>query len=271
MDLKLFFLTETYFNVEDREMIRMLWEECLPEKYYNYVRRPEIFELLHSPKLTFKQVKDLIGAYLHVPRAWAEIVNCFKEHHAIYQYTYAHLFPKTFTNRTGFAKKIQHKMCFERWQERKRAQERAKNPFNFEIPDTERHPFEQVPITNEITFLTNDDEHKADVPDSRKKTLPPSANKENIPPYPSHDPPKQQRFLYAPTMVGTSELLNNFQQNFDKKHKLPRQKVRDKNLKKAEERKKTKEKLIQQLAENDEKMKIINSKSGKINIETSRK
>ena len=45
------------------------------------------------------------------------------------------------------------------------------------------------------------------------------------------------------------------------------QKVRDKNLKKAQERKKTKEKLIQQLAENDAKMKIINSKPGKTNTE----
>ena len=33
MDMKPFFLTETYFNIEDREMIKMLGEECLPEKY----------------------------------------------------------------------------------------------------------------------------------------------------------------------------------------------------------------------------------------------
>ena len=194
--------------------------------------------------MTFKQVKDLIGAYLHIPGAWVEIVACFKEHHAIYQYTYAHLFPKTYTNRIGFAKKIQHKMCFERWQARKRQQELAKNPFHFEIPDFERHPFEQVPITDEITFVKNDDENRADIPDTRKN-VPPLTNIETIPPYPSSDPPKQQRFLYAPTMVGTSEQLNNFQQNFDKKHKLARQKVRDKNVKKAEERKKTKERLIQ--------------------------
>ena len=74
MDMKPFFLQTTYFDIEDREMIRMLWEEYLPERYYNYIKQPENFELLHSPKLTFKQVKDLIGAYLHIPGAWAEIV-----------------------------------------------------------------------------------------------------------------------------------------------------------------------------------------------------
>ena len=167
MDLKPFFLECTYFDLEDREMIKMLWVECLPERYYNYIKRPENFELLHSPKLIFKQVKDLIGAYLHVPGAWAEIVACFKEHHAIYQYTYVYLFPKAYTNRVGFAKKIQHKMCFERWLAKKRNQELGKNPFNFADPDFERHPFEQIPITEEITFK-DDDEKRADVPDTRK-------------------------------------------------------------------------------------------------------
>ena len=144
-------------------------------------------------------------------------------------------------------------MCFERWQAKKRQQELAKNPFNFAILEFERHPFEQVPINDKITFVKDDNENRADVPDTRKN-VPPTEDKENIPPYPSSEP-KQQRFLYAPKMVTTSEHLTNFQQQFDKKHKLPRQKVREKNLKKAEERKKTKEKLLHQLAENDEKMK----------------
>ena len=128
--------------------------------------------------MTFKQVKDLIGAYLHIPGAWAEIVACFKEHHVVYQYTYVHLFPKTCTNRFGFAKKLQHKMCFEGWQARKRNQVIGKNPFNFEVPAFERHPFEQVSITQEITFMKDDTENRADVPDTRKaENLPPSANK----------------------------------------------------------------------------------------------
>ena len=115
-------------------------------------------------------------------------------------------------------------MCFERWLAKKRNQELGKNPFNFAVPDFERHPFEQIPITEEITFK-DDYENRADVPDTRKN-LPPSANKENIPPYPSSEPKPQQRFLYSPTMVATREHLNNYQQQFDKKHKLPTQKRR---------------------------------------------
>ena len=215
--------------------------------------RPENFELPHSPKITFKQVKDLIGAYIQIPNAWTEIVNFFKEYHDIYQYIYAHLFPKTYVNRAGFRKKIQHKMCFERWQQKKkRSQELGKNPLNFTVEEIEHHPFEQVPITEEINFK-NDDGNRADKPDTRKK-LPLSKNAENAPPYPSPEP--KQRFVYPPTMVSVAQ--------FDQKFKLPKQKkVSDKAIKNAEQRQKTKERLEQQLAENDEKMKIINKNKTK--------
>ena len=59
MDLKPFFLSSSYFDVEDRDMIKMLWEECIPQEYYNFVKRPENFETLNSSKTTFKDIKKL--------------------------------------------------------------------------------------------------------------------------------------------------------------------------------------------------------------------
>ena len=133
--------------------------------------------------------------------------------------------------------------------QKKRNQELGKNPFNFTVEEVERHPFEQVPITNEIR-LKNDVENRGDKPDSRKNP-PPSADKESVPPY-SYSEPKQ-RFAYPPTMVSIAQ--------FDQKFKLPKQKkVSDKAIKKAEQRQKTKERLELQLAENDEKMKIIKTR-----------
>ena len=91
-----------------------------------------------------------------------------------------------------------------------------------------------------------------------RKNVPPSANKGNIPPYPNPDLPQTQGYVYRPTMVTV--------QQFDQKFKLPKQrKVSNKALKKAEERKKTKAKLIEKLAESDEKMKMINKSKTKTN------
>ena len=135
---------------------------------------------------------------------------------------------------------------------KKRNQDLGKNPFNFTVEEVERHPFEQVPITNEIS-LKNDDENRADKPDSRKNR-PISADKESVPPYPSSEP--KQRFVYPPTMVSVAQ--------FDQKFKLPKQKkLSDNAIKKAEQRQKTKERLELQLTENDEKMKIVNKNKTK--------
>ena len=120
--------------------------------------------------------------------------------------------------------KIKFSLCFDRWKQRKRNEETAKNQFNFAVAEEViRQPYEQKTIIN-------DDEFKADVPDTRKK-LPPSANKENIPPYPTHN----QQYVYPPTMASIKQ--------FDKQFKLPKQKKVSKNaLQKAEERKKKQKK-----------------------------
>ena len=60
MDLKPFFLSISYCDVEDRDMIKILWEECIPQGYYNFLKRPENFETLNSINVTFKDVKKMI-------------------------------------------------------------------------------------------------------------------------------------------------------------------------------------------------------------------
>ena len=117
-------------------------------------------------------------------------------------------------------------MCFERWRQRKREEQTCKNQFNFAVAEEiVTHPFEQKPITN-------DDEFKLTQLDTRKN-LPPSANKENIPSYPSAEP--AQTYVYPPTMTSIKQ--------FDKQFKLPKQKkVSEKAIKKAEEKKQNKRK-----------------------------
>ena len=142
--------------------------------------------------------------------------------------------------------------CVLKGGEKKRNQQTGKNPFNFEVDGSRQllYPYAQRPITN-------DDEFRADVVDT--KIFPNDNNKENIPPqspnivnkYPTSSPNVSQRFFYAPTMANIKQ--------FDKQFKLPKVKKQDKVLaEKAEIRQKTKENLTLRLAENEEKMKIIN-------------
>ena len=246
MDLKPSFFKMTYFEPTDIEMVQMLWEECLPKSYLDFIRQPENFELLYSNKLTFKQVKNIVGFYMSNPSNWKELVACFHKYHGIYQYVYSHLFPKTFANKAGFQKKVQFSRCLENWSQKKKMESLGKNPFDFSVSTADRHPFEQRPITNEIDIF-DDLEFKADVPDTKTK---PTGGKEGLPPYPSADPPvAEPRFLYAPTMVGMK--------NFDKKYKLPKRKKAPKAKKTPEEIQVEKQKLEEKLAENTQMLNSI--------------
>ena len=252
MDLKPFFLEMTYFDPKDIEMVKMLWEDFLPKTYLDFLKQPENFELLYSDKLTFKQVKAIIGIYMMHPGAWKDLIAYFHKYHVIYQYVYSHLFPKTFGNKAGLQKKILFSRCLENWSQKKKMESLGKNPFNFAVATAERHPYEQRPITNEIQIL-DDLEFKADTVDTKKSAdilTNPSAGPEGVRPYSSGDPPvANPRFVYAPTMVGIK--------NFDKKYKLSRQEKASKTKKTTEEIQAEKQKLEEKLAENDQQMNKI--------------
>ena len=65
----------TYFDSADIEMVKMLWEECLPESYLNYLKKPEKFELIYSEKVTFKQIKNIVGQYMSISNNWKELIS----------------------------------------------------------------------------------------------------------------------------------------------------------------------------------------------------
>ena len=54
MNLKPFFLTNTFSDPEQQDKVKMLWEKCLPNKFYEHVKKPENFEILNSGKINFK-------------------------------------------------------------------------------------------------------------------------------------------------------------------------------------------------------------------------
>ena len=59
-----FFLHLTYADKEQRNMVKMLWEKCIPPKFYDHVRKPENFFILNSGKLNYNQAKDIVVSYI---------------------------------------------------------------------------------------------------------------------------------------------------------------------------------------------------------------
>ena len=117
----------------------------------------------------------------------------------------------------GQQNKIKFFLCFERWRVRKREEQTAKNPFNFAVAEEIiTHHFEQKPITD-------NEEFQPDLPKVENLAV----SDKNVA-YPPSDP--RPRYVYPPTVVSIKQ--------FDEKFKLPKQRVSEKALARAEERKK---------------------------------
>ena len=210
MDLRPFFLNSIYFEEENRDMIKMLWEKCLPKRFYEHVKLPENFQILNSGKINFKQAKAIVHSYVQLPDVWQEMLKYVKIYHGVYQYIYSLLFPKNYlhTNKYGIKSRNNFALFFSEWESEKTSQQRGKNPFNFQINNVERHAFEQKLIKDDFKIekilvhpaeqsqrirLKNDDKFRADITDS--------SNKENISPLSYSN----ERYKFAPTMVNVRE------------------------------------------------------------------
>ena len=148
----------------------MLWEKCLPRRFYEHIKSPENFEILNSGKLNFNQAKQIVLSYVQQPDVWQVLIKALIKNQVIYQYIYSMLFPLNYlqTNKYGIKIRNDFSLCYSEWLNDKFKKEHeqkhlAKNPFNFAADENiKRHPFEQKSITTVVD----------------------GGNKENIPPTP---------------------------------------------------------------------------------------
>ena len=115
---------------------------------------------------------------MHVAENCQQLILAFQKYHDIYQYIYSHLFPKTYSKKTGFSKKVQFTQHFNSWKQKKMQQSYVKTPFNY-TSEQFQHPMEQKPITNEINIY-DDLEFRADVVDEKQLQVPNNSPAEKV-------------------------------------------------------------------------------------------
>ena len=102
MDLKQFFLHATFSEDEDRDMIKMLWGQCIPKTFFNFIKQPDNFEYLLSQNVSFKGVNALVQKFASQPNNWLGLKNCFVVYYSTYQYVYSMLFPKYYSENNKY-------------------------------------------------------------------------------------------------------------------------------------------------------------------------
>ena len=151
-----FFLHLTYADKEQRNMVKMLWEKCIPPKFYDHVRKPENFFILNSGKLNYNQAKDIVVSYIQQNDVLNNLVAIVVKRQKVFQYVFANIFPVTYLQVNKYGVKIRNEfaVCFSEWLneniKKEQLKQLGKQANNYKINDDEkeRHPHEQKPITN---------------------------------------------------------------------------------------------------------------------------
>ena len=168
--VKPFFLTATYDDNEKRNMVKMLWEKCLPARFYEHIKKTDNFTILNSGKLTFNQSKNIVLAYIQQPDVWQELTKMIINRQKVYQYVFATLFPLNYlqTNKYGIKIRNDFSLCFSEWLNDKikkdHLQKLGKNTINYVDNNEKRQPYEQKPINNN----NNNANNKENIPSGYK-------------------------------------------------------------------------------------------------------
>ena len=106
MDLKPFFLHATFNEEKDREMILMLWNQCVPPAFYSFVKQPENLEYLLSQNVSFRVVNEIVAKFVALEiQNGHDLVNYFTTYYSTYQYIYSMLFPKYYRQNNKYGLK----------------------------------------------------------------------------------------------------------------------------------------------------------------------
>ena len=117
LHLKPFFLNTTYSDREQQDMVKILWEKCLPNRFYEHVKHPKNFEILNSGKLNFNQAKQIVYSYVQQLDIWQELVKYVAKNQSIYQYIYSLLFPLNYLESNQYGIKVRNglSLCYFEW------------------------------------------------------------------------------------------------------------------------------------------------------------
>ena len=217
-----FYLERKFETIIEREFVNVLWTFLMPSNLYNHITGEDNMKTLNKIKIKYQDAKDIMIAFSFNDPANILILSDFFEKNAIlYQFLFGNLFPKCFCRINDYG--INAKTLFNSYYHNFKVQKNI-----IEWQNTQDQQFNS-PIN--MTTLNDDDDDDDDDDDENKENIEPKIKKED-------EEPKQE------------------QKQKDKKAK---RKIKNAEVKK-QKREAKKQRLLEQLNENTEKLKKLKKK-----------
>ena len=148
-NLNPFSLNRKLNDKNKHEMVYMLWEKCMPQKFYQYICREKNFLYLNGKNVLQPKVSETITEFLKEDQEnYVALKNNLSQYKNIFQYVYSKVFPEIYcsTERRGFDFKSTFHIIFKTYKDKKKMEQLRKSPQNYQDICNETCLYEQKPI-----------------------------------------------------------------------------------------------------------------------------
>ena len=130
-------------------MIYMLWKECMPPNFYQYICKNKNFLYLNRKNVPQPKVSEIIPEFLRENEEnYVGVRNNLSQYKNIFQYVYSNVFPEIYcsTERRGFDLKSIFHIIFKTYKDKKKMESFGKNLQNYKDIRDETCVYEQKPL-----------------------------------------------------------------------------------------------------------------------------
>ena len=116
-----FSLERKIFDVKDREMINMFWEDCNEPSFYKHICRPDNFLYLNRKRVIYLRVAQIVMNYIETDENnFGKLKRKLIENQKIFQYVYASAYPEinSFVEKRGVDMRNNLHLKFKEWKNR---------------------------------------------------------------------------------------------------------------------------------------------------------
>ena len=125
-NLNPFSLNRKVIDKKKRDMVNMLWRECIPLKFYNYIHEDKNFIHLNDKDVDYPQILKIVGEFMdHRKQNLRMLQEYLTQYKDMYQCVYSHVFPEIYTSseKRGFDIKSNFHILFKSYQDKQLVQD----------------------------------------------------------------------------------------------------------------------------------------------------
>ena len=119
-----FLLERKIVDAKNREIIHMLWDECIEKTFYKHICESDNFLYLNSKNVLYSKTAQIVLDYLNKDASnIVPLRKCLQNHMKTIQFVYSRCFPEIYSliDRRGINLKSEFLLTFELWKDKKKS------------------------------------------------------------------------------------------------------------------------------------------------------